>query len=143
MNTESRAIITLGADTGGRDAGIATSDHILKLRKLLKQECKGPYSDIVKEVALVLRIDGSVQSWKKVGVDNVMLQKKRGYVTADIFVPVEAWGPNSALPFPEFLAREVQDAIVKIGIRLKQREVSFAFDELSADVSVAVEKFLA
>lgn len=62
MSSETRKLIALGADVGGKDAHGATHDSVLALRRLLQQKCKGPYGAAVKEFALVLRIDGCVQA---------------------------------------------------------------------------------
>jgi hypothetical protein len=134
--------VTLGADVGGKDADAATDEQIVKLRKLLREECQGPYSETVKEFAIVLRIDGSVQSWGKRGVANVVLRRKQQYATADIFVPRETWAEATSLGFREFLAAEVPVAIARLAERAEERNVHVSSDKLSHDVSVAIRRFL-
>src|SRR5690242_2188452 len=90
------AVITLGADVGGRDAHAAITGDILALRRLLEQECPGPYSATFDEFALILRIDGSVQSWGRRGVDHIRLQRKLRYAKADIYVPTTAWNAGDS-----------------------------------------------
>lgn len=107
----SEDFVTLGADVGGKDAFNATNQHVLALRNLLRQECSRPSGDLIKEIALVLRIDGSVQAWGKSGVDNISLQKKKTFVTADIFVPVDVWSSGEASGIRRFLFDQVAQAI--------------------------------
>ena len=143
MSVESREPITLGADVGGKDAYSATHGHILALRKLLRQECRGPYSEIIKEFALVLRIDGSVQAWGKTGVEDVAMQKKNTFATADIFVPREVWSTNDAPNLRRFLASGVKAAVAKIATCAENRGVDVSREALERDVDTAVVKFLA
>lgn len=141
MNTENRDVITLGADVGGKDAHIATHEHVLALRNFLRQECMGPYSDTIQEFALVLRIDGSVQSWGKVGIDNIAFKKRKSYITADIFMPQEVWITQDVVSLRDFLGTEVKKAMLMIGEYAKKQKVSISLDVLSCDLDRAIEKF--
>lgn len=134
--------ITLGADVGGKDAHLATHEHILALRKLLRQDCHGVYSYAIKEFALVLRVDGEIQAWGKSGVDGVKMGKKNSFVTADIFVPKEVWS-ESAHGFREFIASGFQVAIEEIIKYAQGRGVDLSAEILRRDVGVALEKYLA
>ena len=142
MNAAARDSVTLGADVGGEDADDATSEHVLAFRKLLQQECQGPYSDTVEEFALVLRIDGSVQTWGKSGVENVALQRRNTYATADIFVPKKAWSGGDSLVLRSVLATGVRDAMERIGKHAHREKVTVSIDTLIHDVDRAIEKFL-
>jgi|GEM_PF-5337029 len=84
-------LITLGADVGGKDAFNATHQHILALRNLLRKIDTSTTNGALKEIALVLRVDGSVQAWGKRGVDNISFLKKKSFVTVDIFVTTDIW----------------------------------------------------
>lgn len=113
MTNTNTEFITLGADVGGKDAFNAfnaTNQHVLALRNLIRQECSIA-SGGLKEIALVLRIDGSVQAWGKCGVDNISLQKKKAFVAADIFVPVEVWSSGVASSIRQFLVDQVVCAV--------------------------------
>ena len=142
MVTKAKDTITLGADVGGRDADLATNSHIMLLRRLLAIECVGPYSSVFKEFALVLRIDGSVQSWGKRGIDYNRLQKKSGYATADIFVPKDVWQPTEGSEFRCYVEREVGRAIRQIADRAIKANVPIADELLIADVDRATSLFL-
>ena len=136
-----RAVITLGADVGGPDAFVGTNSHIRELRELLARECKGPYSEAIKEIALVLRVDGSVQSWRKLGVANVRLQVKRSYATADIFVPTKVWDvPHE---FRRFAAESIRDACTQIAQRSARKRVTLHEKRLSHDIERAISQYLA
>lgn len=136
-----KAAITLGADVGGKDAHAATAEVCMQFRQALAMECLGPYSPSLKEFALVVRIDGSVQSWGKSGVDNVRLQRKSNYASADIFVPKAVWveGPEV---FRAFLATGIEAAIETIVHRVEQAQVQVESVQLIGDVKRAMKRLV-
>jgi hypothetical protein len=134
--------ITLGADIGGRDAFVATHDHILSFRSLLRQHCRLPYSAALKEVALVFRIDGSVQAWGKKGVEAVRFYKKRAYVTADIFVPVDSWASLEVAEVRRNLAAGIADAVQIIVEGAERRKIEIESARLRREVSEVVMLFM-
>lgn len=131
-----KAAVTLGVDAGGKDAHAATAKVCMELRQKLASECRGPYGESFAEFALVVRIDGSVQSWEKTGVDNVRLQRKSKYATADIYVPRSAWdaGPG---PFRSFLASSIETAMEKIVGRAEKANDHVESERLLGDVKRA------
>ncbi|HET6159115.1 MAG TPA: hypothetical protein VFE34_12265 [Dongiaceae bacterium] len=141
-HTADRAVITLGAQMGGKDADAATDVDILALRRLLEQECPGPYSSAFNEFALVLRVDGSIDSWGRRGVDHVRLQRKLRYATADIYVPMSAWNTREVGAFRGFLAAEVESAIRVIGERVRKAKIAIDSERLLHDVQRATAQFL-
>lgn len=142
MSGMERAFVTLGVDAGGKDANQATSLHYMHLRKLLDRECRGPYGEAVSELALVLRIDGSIQAWNKHGAGNIRLQKKSGYVTADVFVPEAAWKDADVVTIRTCLANGVRDAVQQVITRLEAAKMSMEVLTLSKDVERALSLFL-
>ena len=130
------ATVTLGADVGGEDADGATSEVCMDLRRSLAKECCGPYGESFAQFALVLRIDGSVHSWQKSGVDHVRLQRKSKYATADIFVPRSAWASGTDY-FRSFLASGVEAAIEAIVVRARASKCHINSDQLIRDVKRA------
>lgn len=135
--TTGHDFITLGADVGGEDADNATQQHVLGLRRLLRQKCSKIASEGLKEIALVLRIDGSVQAWKKSGAENIFFWKKRAYATADIFVPIEVWSNGDASGIRRFLLEEVMSAIRLVVERVNRKGVALemkAFERALANV---------
>lgn len=143
MSEMSHAFITLGADVGGKDAHEATHAHILAFRRLLADTCRGPYSVTIKEIALVLRVDGSVQAWGQRGVDGVALQRRRTFATADIYVPREVWASPDPASFASFLTSEVKTAIAEIAKIASHQGVDLMYEELERDVDDAALKLTA
>lgn len=140
MNSAARTLVTLGADVGGKDAHGATHEHVLSLRRLLQQKCVGPYGATVKEFALVLRIDGSVQAWGKSGADNAAFQRKGTFATVDIFVPVSAWSSRDATKIRQVLVSGVVGAIEMLAELSERKKIDIAIDRLRQDIGdVALE----
>jgi hypothetical protein len=142
MNINRIDVVTLGADVGGKDAYLATNEYVLALRKLLSAECQGFYSDIIKEFALVLRIDGSVQKWGKRGVDNVVINNKKSCATADIFVPIEIWLQGDKAVTKKFIGSGVLEALTKIKELAERNKIIVEFGELYRDAERAVDTFM-
>ena len=134
------ATVTLGADVGGRDAHDATNDAVLALRKCLQAACTEPYSAVLSKIHLLVQIDGSIQSWGKSGVDRVFIRPALACATADIFVPSDEW--QTPARFRAFLARNVVEAVSKVGERTVQRKQPLALERLVQDVESAVKSFL-
>jgi hypothetical protein len=134
--------VTLGADIGGHDAFVATHDLILSLRGLLKQNCRRPYSAALQEVALVYRIDGSVQAWGKKGVEAVKFYKKRAYVSADIFVPADSWANLEVAEVRKNLAAGITDAVHAIVEGAERRKIEIESARLQREVGEAALLFL-
>jgi len=143
MSNTSRPFVSLGADVGGKDAHDATHAHVLAFRKLLADSCRGPYGETIKEVALVLRIDGSVQAWGKRGVEGVVLQKKRTFATADIYVSRDVWATDGPPAFRSYLATGVKAAIAEIAECARRQGVDLLREELERDVHRATLEFTA
>jgi hypothetical protein len=142
MSKAASSAVTLGADVGGKDAHAATREQYLALRRALASNCAGPYGKTFDEFALILRIDGSVQSWRKRGVDNIRLQRKLRYATADIFVPAKIWKVTPPSVWRGFLAKEVETAIRAITERAKRMKDDVDESRLLADVKRAVTSFV-
>lgn len=143
MSDTGRVFVSLGADVGGKDAHVATHEHVLAFRRLLADKCRGPYSETIKEIALVLRIDGSVQAWHKCGVEGVALQKRNSFATADIYVPQNVWRSNDQVAIRGFLAGGVKAAIFEIAELTKTLDVDLLRENLGRDVHSAIQKFTA
>jgi hypothetical protein len=143
MSNMSRAFVTLGADVGGKDAQDATHAHVIALRRLLADECRGPYGEAIKEIALVLRIDGSVQAWRKSGVEGVALQKKKSVATADIYLPRDVWASNGLPTLRSFLASAVKMAIAEVADYAQRQGLDLRREELERDVHDVARKFTA
>ena len=142
MMNDEKSAVTLGADVGGRDAFDATKKHVLALRQVLASACRGPYGGTYDEFALILRIDGSVQEWRKRGIANVRRQRRWRYVTADIFVPVSDWKGRPARGLRNLLAKDVETAMAAIIDRVTKAKDDVDVDRLLADVKRAIKQFV-
>jgi hypothetical protein len=143
MSATSRPFISLGADVGGKAAHDATHVHVLAFRRSLADACRGSYGGTIKEIALVLRIDGSIQAWGKCGVEGVALQRKRTFATADIYVSRDAWASNDPPAFKSFLAACVNQAIAEIAKHARHQGVGLSWEQLERDVQLAIKDFTA
>lgn len=124
---------------GGKDAHLATHCHILMLRKLLIEACCGFYGDRVNEIALVLRIDGSVQSWHKSGVENLKFLRKNSYITADIYVPSAVWLSGSDADIVRFFASAIICSLRLIKNHVKVKNIDLKIDLLIHDVETKLK----
>lgn len=140
---EVKEAITLGADIGGLDAAKAATDHIRDLRSQLRANCLGAYSAAFPEIALVVRVDGSIQAWGISGVRYVFLRKKHGYATADIFIPKSVWDQPNAMALREHLSDGVREAVSQIIERAKKQRLGIDSDTLCHDVEMALSKYAA
>jgi len=114
---------------------------VLKLRKLLEKYCDRSYSGALDEVALVLRIDGSVQAWGQSGVSNTSISKKKRYVTADIFMTEATW-QSGGKEVRAFLASHLREAIELMAEVVQKAKLDFSSDALLADIDAAVVAYL-
>lgn len=142
MSSNTRELVTLGADIGGTDAFVATHDLVLYLRRLLKQNCRGPYGTTVKEFALVLRIDGSIQAWGKKGAEAVRFQQKNTYVTVEIFVPTDSWSGVEEADIRKTLAAGVTDAIESVVKVAERKRIEIDGSRLRNEAGEAAKQFL-
>lgn len=140
MKSGSREVVTLGAQIGGPDAFEKTNKHIIMLRGILKNECVGPYSSVIREFAIVIRIDGSIEAWGEEGVGNLRVQKKFEYVTADIFVTERLWVDEKV--FRGYLISSVRLALEKMAERLRGQGIDLADRELMADIDRVARQYL-
>lgn len=142
MNSAPIDTITVGADVGGPDAHEATNECILELRKLLRRGCPGPYSSVIKEFAIVLRVDGSVKAWNKTGIDFFALKRKNSCATIDIFVPRTVWLDQGLRAFRQFLAEQMRCAIEEILRHVKKRKIDVSEMQLVGDLEAVLAEFV-
>ena len=84
-----------------------------------------------------------MQAWGKRGAENVAFQRKRGIVTADIFVSIDEWSGSDASRIRMSLAIGVRDAIEKVAEFVQRKKIDLATDNLRLDVGAAIDEFLA
>jgi hypothetical protein len=137
------AFITLGAQVGGKDASAATANHIMDFRVLLAKECNGPHGGSLSEIALILRIDGSVQSWSRSDVSNVRIQKKARYATADIFMPSAIWKSGHSWEIREFIVSGAKVAVETILEKAHKAKLSLDYQKIIQGSQRAAKAYLA
>lgn len=143
MNSETRDLVSLGADVGGKDAYEATNVSILALRRLLQKKCRGPYGVSIQEFALVLRIDGSVQAWGKRGAESAAFRRKNTFATVDFYIPISEWSGHDVAHIRKVLAAGVMEAIEKLVELAQRKKIDIASNDLRRDVDAAANEFLA
>lgn len=139
MDTNKMDSVSLGADVGGRDAFEATEGEVLKLRRALIRSCLSAHNGTVSEIALVLRIDGNIQSWGKVGVDNIVFKDGKKRVEADIFVTSDVWKKKGL--FREYMIKTLIGIPAAIAEKAQKRKVVFDSESWSADISRATSEY--
>src|SRR5690242_3405491 len=90
MNDGIKAYISFGVQAGDKESNTVVAPLYMRLRKLLEEKCSRGYGEELKELAFVLRIDGTIWHWEKSGCDNLRA-KKNGEATIDIFMPLDVW----------------------------------------------------
>ncbi len=114
----------------------------MPLRFLLRDACKGPYSDTIKTFDFVLRIDGDICYWNRSGFGYVYVRPAMGYATADIFVPREVWEPRDGRQIRAYLATNLRGAMVVILDRMEKKKIAVDRTRLLANVDSALQGFL-
>jgi hypothetical protein len=135
--------ITLGVQAGDVKSSEITRPHFLSLRKLLAQHCPGPYSQRIKEFAIILRIDGDIWHWEFEGCKNLRLRRKDRYITIDIGVPRGKWEHASAASLRCYLGKSCRDAIVLMLDKLKGEKIEVNSKALLENVDAAISEYLA
>ncbi len=130
MTTPS-ATISLGMQTSGLDPKI--NEAILQLRRLLEERCRGPYSDDVREFALILRIGGTLQEFDFEGCERVRRNRKEKYITVDLGIPSYRWQGISEHEFRRFLLEAVKTGLLCCLRRLEKDKTEVAAERLLTD----------
>lgn len=132
--------VTLGMQTSREDD--RTSRHVLRLRKLLASNCKGPYSNEIKEFALILRIGGEMLEFDFTGCERIRCNKKDGYITVDLGFPSHEWKDKSDEHIKQYLAKSVETGLKCCLERLKRDGVAVENHWLLADYEHVKQQYL-
>lgn len=134
--------VVMGVQAGDIPSDNATAPHCMALQKLLKENCRGPYSSEVDEFSLVVRVDGDIWYWKKEGSDRMRRSKKERYITIDIYVPRERWENVSGIAIRRYLADCVEGAFQKMIDKLQRDKTPVDGDALLRDFAAVKERYL-
>ena len=132
--------VTLGMQSSREDD--RTSQHVLPLRKLLASRCTGPYSDEVKEFALVLRIGGEMLEFDFRGCERIRRNKKSSYITVDLGFPSSEWKGQSDEHIRRYLAQIVETGLRCCLERLARDGADVDGDRLLADYERVRQEYL-
>jgi hypothetical protein len=118
-----------------------TNEAILELRRLLAECCRGPYSDDVREFALILRIGGKLQEFDFEGCERVRRNRKEKYITVDLGVPSYRWQGINEHDFRRFLLETVETGLLCCLRRLEEDRTAVARSRLLTDFREVKRKY--
>lgn len=135
------ATITLGVQTSREDD--RTEKHVLEMRKLLANNCQGPYSTEIREFALILRIGGEMQEFNFEGCERIRRNRKEGYITVDLGFPSHRWKGSTDSSIREYLAEAVETGLLCCIRRLEMDKSPVDSAGLMGDFAKVKQLFLA
>lgn len=136
-----REYITFGVQAGDSAANAVVQPHYMRLREVLREHCRGDYSEAIKEFAFVLRIDGKISQWQKIGCDYLRVSPKRGCATVDIFMPMDVWEDHRSSQIPSFLRHYIEEGFMQIMERVASKKIAIKTEELYSDFGRAMAAF--
>jgi len=135
------AAITLGAEGGGPETGAVCSLKVSLYHSLCRHVTSSHCPD-VDEFALVLRIDGSLQTYGDEGVHRLRFMKQHRYISADIQIPAHVWQTKSEGELKSYIAHQTEVAIMASAERLKRAGSTVNDVELLREVRAALVEYL-
>lgn len=125
------ATITLGTQTSREDN--RTSRPVLEMRKLLAEECQGPYSPEIDEFALILRVGGEMQEFNFEGCERIRRNKKKRYITLDLGFPSSRWKGATDTDVRLYIAEAVETGLLCCIRRLEKDKAQVDSTKLMSD----------
>jgi hypothetical protein len=86
----------------------------------LSQHVTSTHCDAIDEYGLVLRVDGSIQTFGPEGISRLRFARKQRYITLDIQIPESVWRPLDDTELRSYLGTQVDSAIRACVSRLKK-----------------------
>jgi hypothetical protein len=133
--------ISIGADVGGPEPCLLIK-HKVTLYETLARHVSGTHCPCIDAYALVLRIDGSLDSFGKEGFSRLRLARSQRTVTVDIQVPTSVWRPQTDAQAKAYLVKCVGGAIALCVERLVQAKCSVDAECLQQQMNNAFSEFL-
>lgn len=118
------------------------SPHYMRLRKLLAEHCRGPYSPEVDRFALFLRVDGDLCYWKREGCDGLRRSKVKRRMMIDIYVPRPRWEGVSGVEIRRYLIHWAEESLSRMVRKLQQDKAPVDGDALLRDFALVKERFI-
>ena len=133
--------ITIGMQTSGEDT--ITQEPVIELRKMLAAECNGPYSEEVREFALILRVGGVMQEFDFVGCERIRRNRRQRYITLDLSFPSREWKDKDPFHVRRFLIDQIETGLRCFVDRLNRDKVILRSSQLLADFARLKALYLA
>ncbi len=131
--------ITIGCQGGGPETGAVGRSKVY-LYHALSRHVTGTHCDAIDEYGLVLRVDGSIQTFGAEGITRLRFAKKQRCITVDIQIPKSVWVPLGDPELRRYLGDQVAAAIRVCVARLKKEGCVVEDAELMREVEAAVDE---
>lgn len=107
----------------------------------LSRHVTSTHCEVIDEYGLVLRVDGSIQTFGPEGIGRLRFAKKQRYITLDIQIPQSVWQPLEDAELRSYLGRRVDSAIRACVARLKKDGFDVDDARLMLEVDAAVRDY--
>lgn len=141
MSASASAVISIGAQTGPRDGGIA--ELKVQLCRALAKRVTSTHCPAIDEYAIVLRVDSPLQKFGEEGLARLRLAKKKRYITVDVQIPEAVWVSLSRAEIKAYLARQVRAAVLACVSRLQNERFPVQERALAAEIDASIADYLA
>ena len=134
--------ITLGVQSGDMESSETTRPAFIGMRKQIEVCCVDMYSHAIQEYAIVLRVCGSIWQLDGEGVQNVRINRKESYVTADYVVPIIRWKGVPLSEIKIYFANAATMSLQAMCEKLIKSKIHVNTEKLLSDLNVAKAAFL-
>lgn len=132
--------ITIGCQGGGPETGTVGRSKV-HLYHAFSRHVKGTHCDAIDQYGLVMRVDGSIQTFGPEGITRLRFAKKQRYITLDIRIPQSARQPLGDAELRRYLRAQVHAAIRACVARLKKDGFEVDDTQLMQEVQAAVREY--
>ncbi|MFM9433402.1 hypothetical protein ACFDR9_000439 [Janthinobacterium sp. CG_23.3] len=139
-NDKEQSYVDMGMQAGDKAAHQALAPLHRSINRALSAKCSRGYGKKLKDLGFVLRVDGEIGYWEKVGCDNVA-GRRAGTATVDIFMSNETWQGVSTDELKRFLSKHLREGFVLMLDKLKHLGVEFDEKNLASDFDEAIRLF--
>ena len=137
MGEEESHFVWTGGQFGDKSAGLALRSPLRMVSGALSKHTSRSYSSALFNMILVLRVDGTGWHWEMSGVHRIRLQKKQGYVTADIHFAKQDYVNASERDLTVQLLEYVNEAAKRCVERIRRAKLDFDAESFFADLENA------
>ena len=132
--------ITIGCQGGGPET-VSVGRSKVHLYHALSKHVTSTHCGAIDEYGLVLRVDGSIQTFGAEGISRLRLAKKQRYITLDIQIPQLVWQPLEDAELRRYLGTQVDSAISACVARLKKDGFDVDDAKLMQEVGAAIRAY--